>query len=202
MNIAITMAAPASAVINHVGFLSLFTLGVLPLLKERLLIHYFLRVLQFQKEDGGGEEQKSGCGYKSKALVNYGNWWVKRVHRVWNPRLLITFPGLDGHRCEVETVMWLVAAGNWQKNWSKVTWGGEYNVEASSEFGDERAERRSESWRDSQVCSGIIQTSLSSSVSALWWSRSWNPIQNLSSYGSKHRELSSGSTFYLLSPKS
>ena len=66
------MVALAAVALSHVGFLSLFTLGVLPLLKERLLIHYFFRVLQFQKEDSGGEEQKSGCGYKSDALVNYG----------------------------------------------------------------------------------------------------------------------------------
>lgn len=65
------------------------------------------------------------------------------------------------------------------------SWGGEYNVEASSKFEDWTAERRSESWKDSEICLGITQTSLSSSVSILLWPRSRYPIQSLSSYTSK-----------------
>ena len=62
--------------------------------------------------------RKERAPEKPDCCVNpmpYGNSWVQRVHRDWNPRLLITFPGPDGYRPEVEAVKWLVAGGNWSK---------------------------------------------------------------------------------------
>lgn len=40
-------------------------------------------------------------------------------------------------------------------------WGTEYNVETSPKFEDQTDERRSVSWRDSEICLNIIQTCLS-----------------------------------------
>lgn len=59
--------------------------------------------------------EKSGCGYKSKAMIHYGNWWVHKFQRSWHPSLLMTLPGPVEYKDEVEKAKWLVVTRNWPK---------------------------------------------------------------------------------------